>query len=144
MKRSVLLATMLCCLISIVCVPLSYAQSIKVGIRVIKASNAGSELNPVLRDISSQLARLNYSSYKLIKQDSKTGQSGQSVQFSLPDGDQMNVQISGLDESFVNLKVILKQAGLKTNFKIVNGGTVIIGGNKFDDGTLVIALTASF
>jgi hypothetical protein len=120
------------------------AQTIQVSVRSVKASNNSSGMSPALNDIKSQLGRLNYSAYTLLKKDSGTGQPGNNVQFVLPDGDQMTVQISGIDGSFVNLQVTLKQAGLKTNFRIVNGGTVIIGGNQYEDGAMVIALSASF
>ncbi len=141
---SLLVGCVVVCLLNVALVHDASAQSISVSIRTIKASNQGTELSPVLNDISSQLKRLNYSSYTILKQASQQGQQGQTVSFSLPDGDQMMVQITGIDGSYVNLQVTIKGAGLKTNFRIVNGGTVIIGGNQYQDGVMVIALSAAF
>ncbi|MCD6460894.1 hypothetical protein J7L67_09565 [bacterium] len=124
--------------------PLYAAQTVKISILVIKASNNGNSVDPALNHLKSQLNRLNYSSYLLIKSDSKQDKVNGKVQFYLPDGDVLNVNLNNIGKSFITLDVSMFKAGMKTNFKIVNGGTVLIGGNEYEDGTLVIAITASY
>ncbi|RJP59330.1 MAG: hypothetical protein C4541_06275 [Candidatus Auribacter fodinae] len=121
-----------------------FAQDITVGITVVKASNNGTEFDSSLTGIKSQLARLNYTSYKQIKTDQKTGQPREEVWFDLPNGDRMRVVLLGIENTYIKLLVSMEQAGLKTHFKIINNGTVIVGGNEYEDGYLVVALTASY
>ena len=124
--------------------PLCAAQDVKISIMVIKASNNGDTVDPALSRLNSQLGQLNYSSYSLVKKDSKQGKLGGELSFSLPDGDMLSVNMKNIEDSFVTLDVSMREAGMRTNFKIVNGGTVLIGGNEYKDGTLVIAITASY
>jgi len=120
------------------------SDTIKIDVTVIKASNQGDQIDSSLSKIKSQLKRLNYTNYSLISQNSKTGTPRGELIFKLPDGDTMRVVLIDVEDGSIKLLVSIEKAGLKTNFKIVNNGTVIVGGNAYQDGYMVIAITASY
>jgi len=122
----------------------AYAQKITVETSFIKASNKGDVIDSRLRKIASQLVRLNYPSYSLIGRGKKTGRPREELLFDMPDGDTLRIVVIGIEDTYIKLLVSMKNAGLKTNFKINNNGTVIVGGNEYQDGSLIIALTASY
>lgn len=119
-------------------------ENVEVRIRIIKASNTASAFDSSLSDIKSQLSRLNYSSYRLITVASKSAPVRNHLEFSMPNGDSMRVVLLDIENTFIKLLVSMDKAGLKTNFKIVNNGTVIMGGDQYEDGYLVVAITASY
>jgi|GEM_PF-2522875 len=121
-----------------------YSHEVNIKITVIKASNERGGIDPQLSHLSSQLVRLNYSSYQFLMQDAKTGVPKDELFFTLPDGDVLRVVLLTVDEPYIKLYVAMKKAGLNTNFKIANHGTVIVGGNRFKGGSLVIAITATY
>ncbi len=122
----------------------AYAQKVTVETSFIKGSNKGDIIDSKLKNIVSQLASLNYSSYSLIGRDVKTGDPREELLFDMPDGDTLRIVILGIEDTYIKLLVSMKNAGLKTNFKINNKGTLIVGGNEYQDGSLIIALTVSY
>lgn len=122
----------------------AYAQKVTVEASFIKGSNRGDTVDSKLQKIVSQLVRLNYSSYSLIGRDTKTGKPREELLFDMPDGDTLRIVVLGIEDTYIKLLVSMKNAGLKTNFKINNKGTVIVGGNEYQDGSLIISLTVSY
>ncbi len=143
-KRFILILAFLFLSSGLVVAQSNFSKEVNIGIKVIKASNERGGIDPQLSDLSSQLVRLNYTSYQFLMQDSKTGVPKDELFFNLPDGDVLRVVLLTVDEPYIKLYVAIKKAGLNTNFKISNHGTVIVGGNKFKGGSLVIAITASY
>lgn len=121
-----------------------YSQEITISITVVKASNDKDYFDPALENISSQLKSLNYRSYSMLTNVSKSAYLKNDLQFTLPGNDELKIVVVGMENDLIELLVSIEKVGFKTNLKIVNGGTVIMGGNPYEDGSMVIALTASY
>ncbi|MCB1195269.1 hypothetical protein KDK77_03705 [bacterium] len=120
------------------------AQQVNVSIAVIKASNSGNGIDENIKHLQPKLSRLNYASYTLLKQDAQRGELHTELIFDLPDGDTMRIKPIGIESGYLKLFVAMDKAGLKTNFKIANGNTIIVGGSAYQDGSMVIALSADY
>lgn len=117
---------------------------IKIEVQVIKASKAGDQIDPELKDLAKQLARLfaQYSSYKLIKTAKLDLQLGQSGTVDIPEV--KGLTVTPRQQSKGKIEVGLKMADPKfsTEVRLKPGARLLVGGPKLGDGVLILAITA--
>ena len=117
---------------------------VNVEVRVIRASNEGSGVDPLLEDLRDRFARFNYKSYRLV--DSRILRLGPELDGTvpLPNGDVFHLKDVKLGGRRARMTVGTSDVVLKVS--LANHGTVVVGGLKEGNGEseLMVAVTASF
>ncbi len=126
-------------------------ESVRVVVYLIEASNEKPGVDPQIRDIVQELrGTFRYSTYRLVSRIPKKMSVGGEEKISLPGSRELKLYALGREDNRVKLKVKVlekssKKAGrevLSTEFRIVEGGTIIIGGYDYRDGKLIVAISA--
>jgi len=117
---------------------------VNVEVRVIRASNEGSGVDPLLEDLRDRFARFNYKSYHLV--DSRILRLGPELEGTvpLPNGDVFRLKDVKPGGHRARMTVGTSDVVLKVS--LANGGTVVVGGLKEGNGEseLMVAVTAQF
>lgn len=118
-------------------------------LRVIRASNVGSSIDPSLRDVHGELGSLfNFTSYRLLRDETLNLSPNQPISISAREGKIiMEITLVGLHRSVAELKIRVTREGkdtLNTQVRLSPGRTVLIGGSKVRDGVIIYAFSANF
>lgn len=123
------------------------AEVFNTEVRVILASNSDQGYDPRLLDLKKDLLALNYMSFQLIDQTGLSLNRGQSGKVPISGGRVMELTPAGVEQGKIVMQVSINEGGssiLKTQIRIANHGTVIIGGPPYQSGFIVLAITAHF
>lgn len=125
----------------------AFAQ-VQTRIRIIEASNEGSSVDPILRDVHGQLGSLfSFTSYRLLR-DLNLGLVGnRPVEVSVHPGRSVEVTLIGEYKNLVELRIRVKREGafvLNTHVRLISGRTILIGGPRHGEGTIIFAISARF
>ena len=126
------------------------SQKADIIIYVIEASNEGQGVDPQIQGLVKELGAFRYSSYKLVSKIPRQLRSGEKESVSLPGNRQMQLQMQGAEGNRVKLKVKITEKSeeqrsrdiLNTEFRIIEGGTIMIGGYDYRNGKLFVAISA--
>jgi len=117
---------------------------VSMEVRVIRASNEGSGVDPLLQDLQDRFARFSWKSYKLV--DTRIIRLGPDAEGTvpLPNGDVFRLRDVKLDGGRARMTVGTNAVTLKVS--LADDGTVVVGGLKEGggDSELMVAVTASF
>ncbi|MBI5114909.1 hypothetical protein HZA56_00385 [Candidatus Poribacteria bacterium] len=126
-----------------------YGGSARITVYVIEASNGVPGVDPEIREIVEQFeGAFRYSTYKLVSKIPKKVGLGEEEKFSLPGDRELVVLCRGYKHNRIklNVRIVEKRKDsrelLNTDFGIVDGGTMIIGGYPHRDGKLMLAISA--
>ena len=122
---------------------------VQTRLRVIRASNVGSDVDASLRDVHDDLGSLfSFTSYRLLRDATLSLSPNRPVSISAREGRIiMEITLVGLHGSVAELKVRVARKGkdiLNTQIRLSPGRTVLIGGPKFSEGVIIYAFTANF
>lgn len=120
------------------------AQQVEVAVKVIYASKNGNEVNENVKDVYERLKKMfDFTSYnKLVDYDKKAGYKSEH-EIDLPNGQKLILTATGKDKED-RIKVDLEITGVvKTDFRLKDGGTIILGGTRHQDGVLVLVIKVS-
>ncbi len=125
----------------------TFAQ-VQARIRIIEASNEGTSVDPILRDVHSQLGSLfSFTSYRLLK-DINLGLVGnRPVEVIVHPGRSVEVTLIGEYKNLIELRIRVKREGvlvLNTHVRLFSGRTILIGGPRHAQGTIIFAVSARF
>ena len=125
----------------------TFAQ-VQARVRIIEASNEGFAVDPILRDVHSQLGSLfSFTSYRLLK-DANLGLVGnRPVEVPVRPGKSVEVTLIGEYKNLVELRIRIKREGvsvLSTHVRLTSERTILIGGPRQGEGTLIFAISARF
>lgn len=124
-----------------------FAQ-VQTRIRVVEASNVGSNIDSSLRDVTGQLGSLfSFSSYRLLRDETVTLSPNRPLSIPVHPGRSLELTLIRQRRHTAEVRVQIKREGtdiLDTQVRLFPGRTVSIGGPKHGQGTLLIALSASF
>ena len=125
----------------------AFAQ-VQARIRIIEASNEGSSVDPTLRDVHGQLGSLfSFTSYRLLR-DLNLGLIGnRPVEVSVHPGRSVEVTLIGEYKNLVELRIRVKREGafvLNTHVRLTSGRTILIGGPRHGEGTIIFGISARF
>ena len=125
----------------------AFAQ-VQARIRIIEASNEGSSVDPTLRDVHGQLGSLfSFTSYRLLR-DLNLGLIGnRPVEVSVHPGRSVEVTLIGEYKNLVELRIRVKREGafvLNTHVRLISGRTILIGGPRHGEGTIIFGISARF
>jgi hypothetical protein len=124
---------------------------VRIVVHLIEASNGvpgvDSQIKDIIKDVKGELR---YSTYKLISRVPKKIKVGDRENISLPDSRELLVFANGYENGRVKLRVkIVEKSGggssrdvLNTEFRLVEGGTIIIGAYNYREGKLILAISA--
>ena len=121
---------------------------VQTRIRIIQASNVGSNIDPSLRDVHGQLGSLfSFTSYRLLKDETLSLSPNRPAE--IPAHKDISLQITwvGKRKDIAELRVIIKRERtdiLDTQVRLPPGRTVLIGGPKHGEGVVILALSARF
>lgn len=122
---------------------------VQTQLRVIRASNVGSNVDASLRDVHKDLGSLfSFTSYRLLRDENLNLSPNQPVSISAREGRIIiEITLVGLHRSVAELKIRVTREGkdiLNTQIRLSPGRTVLIGGPKVRDGVIIYALSAIF
>jgi hypothetical protein len=129
-------------------IPIASGQ-VQTRLRVIRASNVGSNVDASLRDVHKDLGSLfSFTSYRLLRDENLYLSPNQPVSISAREGKIIiEITLVGLHRSVAELKIRVTREGkdiLNTQIRLSPGRTVLIGGPKVRDGVIIYALSANF
>ena len=148
MKRSFFLLLLIVLFLSLF-FSSAYAQ-VQVRLRAIHASNAGSSVDPSLRDLHKELGSLfNFTSYRLMRDETLNLSLNQLVSISAHEGRIiLEATLVGLHKNMAEIKLKVVREGteiLNTQVRLLPGRTILLGGPRHLRGGVVIyALHARF
>ena len=122
---------------------------VQTRLRVIRASNVGSNVDSSLRDVHKDLGSLfSFTAYRLLRDENLNLSPNQPVSISAREGRIiMEITLVGLHRSVAELKIRVTREGkdtLNTQIRLSPGRTVLIGGSKVRDGVIIYAVSANF
>ncbi len=127
----------------------AYAQ-VQVRLRAIHASNAGSSVDPSLRDLYKELGSLfSFTSYRLMRDETLNLSLNQTVSISAHEGTIIfEATLVGLRKNMAEIRLRVVRQGteiLNTQVRLFPGRTILVGGPRHLRGGVVIyALHARF
>jgi len=122
---------------------------VQTRLRVIRASNVGSNVDASLRDVHNDLGSLfSFTSYRLLRDEPLSLTPNRPVSISAREGRIIiEITLVGLHRSVAELKIRVAREGkdiLNTQIRLSPGRTVLIGGPKVRDGVIIYAFSARF
>ena len=127
----------------------AYAQ-VQVRLRAIHASNAGSSVDPSLRDLHKELGSLfTFTSYRLMRDETLNLSLNQTASISAHEGRIiLEATLVGLHKNMAEMRLRVVRQGLEilnTQVRLLPGRTILVGGPRHLRGGVVIyALYARF
>jgi hypothetical protein len=131
--------------------PSDSSGDVRIVVYMIEASDGVPGVDPQIKEIIKDLKReLRYSTYKLVSKVPKKIRIGSSEGINLPDSRKLLLYAQGYENGRVKLRVkVTEKSGrgpersvLNTEFRIVRGGTIIIGPYNYREGKLILAISA--
>jgi hypothetical protein len=121
-------------------------DGVEVRIDTVLASNVGKAFDPALAPLKRPFRGLfPYSSYRLIQAERRVMPWKREERFLLPGGRYLVIMPRGVHEDRVSLGVMLIQGTrplVNTVLTLKNRGVFLVGGPRFGDGVLIIAIGA--
>ena len=128
--------------------PIWASGKVNVSVRTVLASQGAPFIDPELSGVVGELRSLfRYSSYRLLSKDRLSLNTRETGTVSLPGQRILRVTPTSLQGKRVELQlVILKkdQQIFETVVQLLNNGSIIVGGPKHQDGSLLFNISASF
>jgi len=119
------------------------ASDFRLTVHVIHASKKAGPVDPRLKQLEGQLRAFAFVSYRLHSAQQLTLKAGQKGVVSLPESRSLELTPLGR-EAAGKLKVRLSIAKVvDATYLVSDGGTLIVGGPKHEDGVLILAITQS-
>ncbi len=123
-------------------------SQIQVRVRMIEASNRGSTVDPSLRDVHNELGSLfNFTSYRLLRDQHMSLTDRRPIDISPQREFSLEIfllnQTRNMGEFRIRVRKDRKEI-LNTQVRLMEGRTVVIGGPKYGDGTIILAISAHF
>ncbi len=125
--------------------PFAFGARAQIGVRVILASQQGKVVDPHLQDIQKSLDTLNYSSYKLLHEEVFFLAKGETGQLILTGKRELNFKLLQEKAGEVEIAIEILQGSkviFKTTARLKQGGNLLIGGPRHEDGVLILAIAA--
>jgi hypothetical protein len=139
------------CLLILVAIPfpdraLAAGSSVSIGVDVAHASHEGVSIDPALSKLKSKLQSMfNYSSYKMLDRQKRTIGVGETGEIPLPGNRILKATPASLDGNKIKLDVQIVEGGknkLTTSLGLNKGGMVLVGGPAYQNGVLILIISA--
>jgi len=121
---------------------------VQTRLRIIEASNVGSSIDPALRDVHDQLGSLfNFTSYKLLRDESLALAPNRPSEINAHKEISLEITLTKQQKNKAEYQIrILRERSeiLDTKVRLSPGQTVLIGGPKHGQGSIILAISARF
>jgi hypothetical protein len=142
-KRSVI-AVMLLLITVAALAAQSSKEQVDVKIDSVLAADTNQGCDKQLTWLKHRLSHLfNYTTYQLVRHDQSHPQFGQTATFVLPGGRILHIEPIAMDDGMIRMEVMLfegDEAMMSTDLKIMNHGIFMLGGPRYQHGTLIISI----
>jgi hypothetical protein len=122
-------------------------EVVEITIETVLATNSSQEVDQRLGQIKQQLHTLfRYSSYRLVKEESRQTRWGDQASFNIPGGRYLQVIPKGFRDNCVSMRVMLIEGDrpmVDTQLILRNGGVFFVGGRRHQEGVLIISIGAA-
>lgn len=122
-------------------------EIVEIRIETVLATNSSQEVDQRLGQIKQQLDNLfRYSSYRLVKEESRRTRWGDRASFSIPGGRYLQVTPKSYRDNRVSMRVMLIEGDrpmVDTELILRNGGVFFVGGRRHQEGVLIISIGAA-
>jgi hypothetical protein len=127
------------------------SAQVQTRIRIIGASNVRSNapvifVDPALKDVYRDLGTLfSFNSYRLLQDVSLNLTGNQPTDLVVHPGRSLEITLVGKYQNHVELRIRIKRDGatiLNTQVRLHSGRTILIGGPRHGEGTLIFAISA--
>ena len=128
-------------------------SEVPIRVRIIQASNVRSDLEPSfvdrsLKDIYRELGTLfSFSSYRLLQDINLNLTGNRSVDVIVHPGRSMEITLVGEYRNLVELRIRVKREGssiLITHVRLASGRTILIGGPRHGEDTIIFAISGRY
>jgi len=117
---------------------------VEVKIDSVLAADTNQGCDKQLSTLRDRLRRLfHFTTYRLMSHDEGSAGFGKTLTFTLPGGRILHIEPQGMDGDMIQMEVMLFQGEepmMTTVLKITNGGTFMVGGPRYEHGTLIISI----
>jgi hypothetical protein len=126
-------------------------EKVRIVVYLIKASDDAPGVDSEIKDLVRQFGgAFRYSSYRLVSKIPKSIPLGSEVKIPLPGSRRLHIYARGREGKRIRLKIKIREKSargrdremLNTEFRIVEGGTIMIGGYNYHEGKLMVAISA--
>jgi len=122
---------------------------VQTRLKVIRASSAGQEIDPSLKELHNELKTLfSFTSYRLLREENLTLSLNQPVSITAREGRIIwEGTLVGLHRGVADLKIRVLREGkevLNTQVRLSPGRTILVGGPRIKDGVIIYALYSHF
>lgn len=118
-----------------------------IHMKSVLATDIDEPVDPQLKELQNKLKLLfNFKAYHLESHRDAETQCGKMVEFTLQAGHILHVQPREIDGDMIDMEVVLFDGAkpmLITDFKLHNGGTLLLGGPRYQNGMLIVTVGAS-
>ena len=121
--------------------PATAAQQVEITVKVIHASTNGHKISDNVKDIYLRLKHMfNFTSYNKILEHQDRKEYNKHQELSLPNGQKLLLTpLEKDDKSRIKVELEIPNV-IKTDFRLKDGGTIILGGTKYKDGVLILVI----
>jgi hypothetical protein len=128
-------------------------SEVPIRVRIIQASSVRPGADPAfvdrpLKDIYRELGTLfNFNSYRLLQDVNLNLTGNRSVDIIVHPGRSMEITLVGEYRNLVELRIRVKREGssiLVTHVRLSSGRTILIGGPRHGEGTIIFAISGRF
>ena len=145
-KTSSLLSPLLFLMLLVPCAAFAAGPSVSIEVGIAHASHEGSAIDPALSKLKSKLQSMfNYSSYKMLDRRKRTIAVGETAEIPLPGKRTLKATPISIDGARIKLDVQIVEGGknkLTTSLGLHKGGMVLVGGPAYQNGVLILILSA--
>ena len=124
------------------------AQTVRIDLKTILASNDSNEIDARISDIAAEYQSVfRYSSYRLVSRDNMSLGMGQSRSASLPGSRIMHISLVRVTDNraHLSLRIMKKNRQIfETTAELLNNRSLTVGGPKYQNGYLLFHITSSF
>lgn len=124
------------------------SEKVDVSVKTVLASQGAPFIDPELSGLVEELRSLfRYSSYRLLGKDRLSLNTGQTGTVSLPGQRVLKVTPTSIQEERVGLELVILKKNrqiFETVIQLLNNSSIIVGGPKHQDGSLLFNISASF
>ena len=117
---------------------------VDVKIDSVLAADTNQGCDKQLTTLRDRLRRLfHYTTYRLVSHNEGSAGFGKSMIFTLPGGRILHIQPRGMNGDMIQMEVMLfrgEEPMMITDLSITNGGTFMVGGPRYEHGTLIISI----
>lgn len=125
-----------------------YRGKVQVKMMVIHATNSSTGFDPAIKNLQSQLGFLNYKGFRLLFKNEMSLETESTRSLGLFDGKVIEVTLNSATQEKVEMRVRMYNpaspgaVSLNTTVSVSRRGTFFIGGPKYQDGVLLLPITA--